>query len=123
MMKTVNGVYANVCKAAHANWVALVPLGVVASISSHPVWAQATDPLTEAEGFFQRGMGLAITGAGAFVVLICIAVIIASLMQVARERKSWGEVMGSVVGAGVIALVVVGLTAFAVTQTAAISAA
>jgi len=88
--------------------------------SSH-VFA-AADPLTDAGGIFQRGGTLAITALAAVVVIVSVWVIISSMVQVARDRKTWGEVIGAVIGAGVVALVVGGLATFAVTQIAAIAA-
>ncbi len=104
----------------HNHWIAQVVLGFAALVGTQQVWAQ--DALADASGLFQRGATLAITVLAAAVVIVSVWVIIASMMQVARDRKTWGEVVGAVIGAGVIALVVGGLATFAVTQITAITA-
>lgn len=116
-MKKVKNVASMIDK---KNWFGKSAIVFAGLIGSNHVLA-AADPLAEAGTLFQRGGTLLITALAAAVVIVAAAVIISSLMQVARDRKSWGEVIGAVVGSGVIALVVVGLAAFAVTQIAAIT--
>ena len=90
-----------------ARFVAAVSLLIA---STH---ASATDILTTVAQTFGTGAGIALNLISAGVFLGAGYVIVTSLMDVSRGRKPWGEVAGSVIGAGIIAIIVGALVALA----------
>ncbi len=74
----------------------------------------STDALLGEIGkFFSQGATLLVALLAFGVVAVAGYVIVSSLIQVSRERRTWGEVMGNVIGAGVVALIVAVIASYA----------